>query len=279
MGSHRVADGTAIAYSELGSGPAVVLVSGFGLTRELWDRQVRELAPSCRVVCVEQRGHGESGKPLTGYRIPELAQDLAAVLDALRVTSATVVGHSLGGQAAFALAARRPDLVAKLVLVGSNGVRASRSSAFPFGPSPESMARLVTSEQRDRIRSRRTTLAHGFHEPPTEDVLRWLLRESLKMPSWSAVACYRSMIEADLLAGLARVTMPVVQIVGRQDPVCDHEGAAWVSDRLADSRLELLADCGHYPMLESPSVVCALLAAVAVDLPNSELQSSETMRS
>jgi len=115
-----VEDRVRVHVQDLGTGPAVVFISGFGLDHELWDRQVRVLAGAGhRTVCVTQRGHGGSDHPLHGYDIDRLSADLVSVLETLGVGDATVVGHSFGGQVAFHTAATAPHLVAKLVLVGS----------------------------------------------------------------------------------------------------------------------------------------------------------------
>ncbi|XVQ15846.1 alpha/beta fold hydrolase [Spirillospora sp. CA-255316] len=237
-----------------------MLVAGLGLDHQVWDRQVRVLSGRHRVICVDQRGHGLSDKPLGGYEVERLARDLGAALDRLDVGECALVGWSFGGQVAFKLAADRSALVSRLVLVGSNAVRASRSTAFPFGAEPEKLApALVAAEERDRLRARRETIAGAFARPPEEDTLRWLVDRSLQMPSWAAVACYRSMLHTDLIEDIPRVTMPVRQIVGSADPVHSAKGARWLTERLADTDLVEIAGCGHYPMLEAPEEFDAAL--------------------
>lgn len=259
-------DGTRLHVQDLGEGSPVVLVAGFGLDHQIWDRQVRVLvAAGHRVLCVDQRGHGLSDKPAIGYDVAGLAQDLGAALRALEVGSATVVGHSFGGQVAFALAATEPAVVHRLVLVGSNAVRASRSDAFPFGHLPEpTIAALTQAEIEDRIGSRVTTIGSAFGSEPDLRTLDWLVRISLQMPSWAAVACYRSMLETDQVEAIGQVVQPVLQVIGATDPVHSAKGARWLSEQLADATLVELADCGHYPMLEAPAAFEeALLAFVA----------------
>ena len=251
-----VEPGVRLAVQDLGDGAPVVLLAGFGLDHTLWDRTVRTLACAHRAVCIDQRGHGASDKPLTGYDVIALAGDLAAVLDALELLEVIVVGHSFGGQVAFALAATRPDLVARLVLVGSNGVRASRSAGFPFGYPPEAvLPALLRAEEDDRIAARRATLVSAFAQPPTEDVVSWLLAISLKMPSWAAIACYESMLTADLLDMIPKVRQPVLQVIGATDPVHSARGARWLTDQLRRATLVEIPGCGHYPMLEAPTAL------------------------
>ena len=246
--------GVRIHVQDLGDGPVVALVSGFGLDHELWDRQVRVLTERrIRVLCVDQRGHGLSDNPLHGYDIDHLAADLVTSLNRLEVRSVTVVGHSFGGQVAFRAAATAPELITRLVLVGSNAVRASRSEGFPFGRPPEPLlAGMLADEHANRVEARYRTIAAAFAHEPDPRTVDWLVRCSLRMPSWAAVACYRSLLTTDLLADLPRVLQPVLQIVGAADPVHSAKGARWLQQQLSNATLVELPDCGHYPMLEAP---------------------------
>jgi len=249
-----VEPGVRIFAQDLGEGDPVVLVAGFGMTHEAWDRQVRVLVETGhRVVAIDQRGHGLSDKPLHGYDVDRLGQDLVAVLDALEIEQCALVGWSFGGQVAFHVAALQPARVTKLVLVGSNAVRASRSDAFPFGRAPgPTLEAMIELETTDRFAARRTTIRTGFADEPDPVVLGWMVAQSLAMPSWSAVACYRSMLETDLMADLDAVKVPVLQVIGALDPVHSAKGARWLTDRLADARLAEIPGCGHYPMFEAP---------------------------
>jgi non-heme chloroperoxidase len=248
-----VIDDVRLYAQDVGTGPPVVLVAGFGMNHEVWDRQVHVLSERHRVICVDQRGHGRSDAPLTGYDIDRLAQDLLGVLDALAVDDCTLLGWSFGGQVVFRAAATAPSRISQLIVVGSNAVRASRSGEFPFGRPPEGLEpALITAERERRISARRETITSGLHKDVGPDVVDWLLRMSLQMPSWAAVACYHSMLTTDLIADIPKITMPVLQIVGASDPVHSAKGARWLNDRLAHAELVEIPDCGHYPMLEAP---------------------------
>jgi pimeloyl-ACP methyl ester carboxylesterase len=246
-------DGVRIHVQDLGAGPAVVLIAGFGLDHALWDRQVRVLTDlGCRVLCVDQRGHGYSDKPLHGYTVERLTMDLVAVLDQCDVSEAAVVGHSFGGHVAFHAATVAPERVARLVLVCSNAVRASRGPGFPFGVPPEPMLdAMIADEQADRIAARYRTVSSAFGSDPDPRLVDWLVRSSLQMPSWSAVACYRSLLTSDLLDDIPAVTQPVLQIIGTSDPVHSAKGTRWLQERLSDARIVEIPNCGHYPMLEA----------------------------
>lgn len=264
----EVEPGVEVHVQDLGAGRPVVLIPGFGLNSESWQGPVTALtAAGHRVVAVDVRGTGLSSKPLDGYGMDRLVADLVVVLEQLDLREATLVGWSFGGQMALKLAATVPDRVAQLVLVGSNGVRASRSEEFPFGPDADALEpRLVHLERTKRIETRRRTVASAFHVEPDSEVIAWLLRMQLLMPAWAAIACYRTYLHTDLVADLPALTMPVLQIMGTHDPVSPVAGTPWVQERLKDGRVTEL-DCGHYPMLEVPAKFEAALLSFLAEVP------------
>lgn len=260
--------GVSIHVQDLGSGRPVVLIAGFGLNSEAWQGQVTSLtAAGHRVVAVDVRGTGQSTKPLVGYGMDRLAADIAAVIQHLDLRDVTLVGWSFGAQISLHLAGLVPDRVAQVVWVGSNAVRASRSEEFPFGPEPDAIeGRLVHLERTKRIETRRRTVASAFHLEPDPEVIGWLLRMQLLMPSWAAIACYRTYLQTDQVAALDTLTVPVLQIMGTHDPVSPIAGTPWVQQRLKDGRVIELA-CGHYPMLELPGEFDATLLAFLAEVP------------
>ncbi|GHG44805.1 alpha/beta hydrolase [Sinomonas cellulolyticus] len=115
------ADGTEVAYDAAGEGPAVVLLHGSALSKAIWRGlgYVRALE-GFRVVRVDLRGHGRSGKPedARAYRMARHTGDVLAVLDAEGIAEAHAVGYSLGSRVAFSLAATAPDRIASLTSLG-----------------------------------------------------------------------------------------------------------------------------------------------------------------
>jgi pimeloyl-ACP methyl ester carboxylesterase len=252
MSMIEVEPGLALHVQDVGEGRPVVLLAGFGLDHAVWDEQVRVLAADHRVVCIDLRGTGGSAKPYAGYDIDRLVADVLAVLEHLDLREVTLVGWSFGGQISFRLTALHPERVAQLVLVGSNGVRASRSEAFPFGgPADVLEQQLVGAERADRLKARRETMISGFGAPPRPDVLDFLVSRSLQMPSWAAVACFATYLHTDSVELVDRIRVPVLQVRGGADPVHSPRGAAWLQEQLPGGRLVELADCGHYPMFEA----------------------------
>jgi non-heme chloroperoxidase len=89
-------DGVRLHYVEAGTGPDLLLVSGWTLTAELWRHQIEEFSRTHHVVAYDHRGHGQSDHPLYGYRMARLAADAHQVIEALGLSGITMVAHSMG---------------------------------------------------------------------------------------------------------------------------------------------------------------------------------------
>ena len=112
--------------------PVFALLHGLVDTLEIWDEVAPQLANFGRVVRFDQRGHGESSAPPGPYQRLDLARDAIAVLDALEIPRAVLVGHSMGGIVSMATALAFPDRVAGLVLVGTAS-RCNEKTAAWYG--------------------------------------------------------------------------------------------------------------------------------------------------
>src|SRR5579875_2470927 len=114
-----VVDGDALAYAEDGAGSAVVLIHGFLLDHSIWDGITPRLARRAHVLRPDVRGLGRSSVTPGPYLVETLAADVAALLDAKNIETATIVGHSLGGYIALAFFRMYRERVAALGMVGS----------------------------------------------------------------------------------------------------------------------------------------------------------------
>src|SRR5271168_3518640 len=108
----------AVAVSDAGDGPPVVLLHGLACGQRMWFHQILALQNRFRVIAYDLRGHGLTDAPAaaTDYSATLLARDLIGVLDALKIEQAAIIGFSLGGGPALALAASTPERVSRLVL-------------------------------------------------------------------------------------------------------------------------------------------------------------------
>ena len=106
-------------YEEAGTGPALLMLHGLGASLEDWEFQVPEFARYFRVITPDLRGFGRSGRGTQPASIARFAQDMAALLDHLRIDSFFLVGYSMGGAVAQELALMRPQAVPRMVIANS----------------------------------------------------------------------------------------------------------------------------------------------------------------
>jgi pimeloyl-ACP methyl ester carboxylesterase len=102
-----------------GQGPPILLIHGYGGALDWWDDIAPALAARHRVIRLDLIGHGGTAAPTSGYQIARQAELVSAVLDKLGINRVTVVGHSMGGWVATALASRKPERIDRLILIDS----------------------------------------------------------------------------------------------------------------------------------------------------------------
>lgn len=231
------ADGVPIAYTVVGAGPPLVLLHGFTETAESWQDAGyihRFLHAGRRVVLIDCRGHGNSGKPHepAAYGGDKRARDIVAVLDALGLPAADLVGFSMGGMIALAAALRFPERVRRLVVIG----------AHPFAQdmTPYRLAVAAGIE-------RWLTLLGGLGLPLTRDMRRRMLANDIR----ALQACVAH-DRRDMSAALATLRAPLLAIAGTQDPI------------FADVRAFAARVAGRFVALDGKNHVTTFLAAGAI---------------
>jgi len=116
MDGHVVVDGVRLRYARAGQGSPVLLLHGVTDNGRCWGRTADALAQAHDVILLDQRAHGRSEAPESGYTLADLAEDAAGVIRGLGLAPVAVLGHSLGARVGLALATMYPDLVVRLVL-------------------------------------------------------------------------------------------------------------------------------------------------------------------
>jgi pimeloyl-ACP methyl ester carboxylesterase len=221
------------------------MVHGLGGTSNFYQVQADALAERFQVIRVDSAGAGRS--PATGeIGIESHADDLAAVLDALEVPSAAVVGHSMGTLVVRALAARHPRRVSALALLGAVRV-------------PEEAARQAQRDRAAVLRERGTAaVAPG--------VVAAALSEATRRDRPEVAAFVRELIMRQDPEGYARncealaaagdpgpidPALPLLLITGDQDRVGPPEASAELADAHGNATVEILPGVGHWTALEA----------------------------
>lgn len=212
-----------LRYRVEGRGPAVVLLHGFAGRLENMDRLAAALMPGSRVIRMDLRGFGESDRPHEASRYGlNLANDVIALLDHLGERRADVVGFSLGAAVAAKVAARRPDRVRRLVLLGG-GPLTDTSRIVRVGDEA-----ATALEQGRGLRPLFVALAAPGYPAPSDSVMGVISREVLAggdSLAWAAhFRSQRGLALSD--AEARRLAMPTLLIAGTLDPLAD-EARAW----------------------------------------------------
>lgn len=230
---------------------AIVLLHGFPLTNEIWKEQIPVLARAHRVVAPDLRGMGKSSVADGPYLMESLAGDVAAVLDALAIPRATIVGHSLGGYVALAFARMYSERIARLALI------CSRISA---DTKDRAKHRYELADDADRTNDARAIFEDALpplFAPETLHAMPEMLENIRKIASANTAkgmaAMLRGMALRDPADDIAPdLTMPVLIVAGGSDRLVNLAEAREATGLFPSARLEVAKASGHLPMLEEP---------------------------
>jgi 3-oxoadipate enol-lactonase len=243
-------------YEVHGEGTPLVLISGLGYPMWQWHLMLPYLEKHFQVVTLDNRGVGQSDKPSGPYTASMLAKDTIGLLDALGIDKAIVMGHSMGGFIAQAMALEYPERVDKLILASTNfgGPRQVPVTA-------EAMAVLtdVTSDPVTRLRNGiEISTAPGFAERQPELIQKWLdwrAANPLGMAGYQAQLGVGLSLMPEAAAfenKLPNVSAPTLILFGEHDKVVPPANAELLAMQIAGSQTHILPDAGHFFTLEVP---------------------------
>jgi 3-oxoadipate enol-lactonase len=256
--------GRRLAWRAVGSGPRLLLVNGYAATGADWDPTfLAELGESFEVICPDNRGTGGSELGDSGLDVEGMAADLEALLDALEVETAPVVGWSMGGFVAQRLAARSRGRVTALALLSTD----------PGGPgsvpaTADVWARLVDHSGSSREQASRlisllfppdlaATIDRDFGEIVA--AARAELRpETLRAQERAMEAWHRDGPAADGGATVAEPP-PTLVLHGDLDEVIPVANAPLLAESWPGARVEVLVGCGHALMAQEPQRAAAAI--------------------
>jgi pimeloyl-ACP methyl ester carboxylesterase len=269
----RTIHGYRRAFRIAGEGPAILLIHGIGDNSSTWETVQKKLAQRFTVIAPDLLGHGKSDKPRADYSVAAYAngmRDLLAVLDIERVT---VVGHSLGGGVTMQFAYQYPQLVERIVLVGTGGVTKDvhfvlRLASLPMGSEALALLRMpgalpalqvvgrVVGKMLNVVGAAAPAIAPSKFDLP--DVLRIL--DELPEPTASAafsrtlraVVDWRGQVVTMLDRCYLTQSVPVQLIWGEHDSVIPVSHAKMAHAAMPGSRLEVFEKSGHFPFHDFP---------------------------
>jgi pimeloyl-ACP methyl ester carboxylesterase len=269
--SFTVADGQTVSALAWGDGePELVLLHGGGQNAHTWDTVALELGRP--LLAVDLPGHGHSGRRQDrDYGPWRNAEAVASVIEqaapaASAVAGVDVIGMSLGGATLIRLAATRPDLVRRAVIVDvtpNSGVRSRALAPADRGavalvsgpPVYESFAAMAAAAVAASPARPRSAVERGVrHNARRLPDGRWTWRYDLFGDRPAAVSDHTG-----LWADLPAITVPVMLVLGRDSPFTGKQDVAQFRRLLPAARVEVVADAGHAIQSDQPLPLAALI--------------------
>jgi len=253
-----------IAYLDVGAGPPVILIHGFGGSMWQWEQQQHTLSQHFRVLTLDLPGAGLSDKPEIDYRPDQMLDFFVGFMDAVKIPQATLVGNSMGAGLAIGMALAHPTRVAKLILIDglpqhvmekltSPSVRGALETSAPSwlvsfgnilfgGLMIESVLREIVHDPALLTpavieRSNRNRQRPGLIKPIMT------VRENL--PLW----------ESGFATRIGEITHPTLVIWGNEDRVFPIAVGEELHQTIKGSRFIRVPKAGHIPQWERPDLV------------------------
>ena len=252
-------NGTQIHYLDEGprAAPAIIFSNSMFFDVTMFEKQATAFADNYRVVRYDHRGQGGSAKePRNKLDMDTLTDDAAALIEALGLKKCCFVGNSMGGFIGLRLAARRPDLIASAVIMGSSA---------DAEVSVEAMDAVTEAIEQNGV------------APVVEDVLYFMLGDTtLNSPDRASIReRVTEMLESrtpdyansvwniahrkSVTDELANISVPVLVVAGDEDHTYPPDHSQRIVDGIADAKYELMTQTGHVHAVERPEAVNALL--------------------
>ncbi|MFE7526836.1 alpha/beta fold hydrolase [Kitasatospora sp. NPDC057542] len=264
-------DGVRLAYRDSGGdGVPLVMLHGWGQTQEMFRHQVEELAPGRRVVTVDFRGHGRSGKPRHGYRVARLARDVLGLVDHLRLDAFDALGWSMGASVWWSFVDQHgTGRIRRLVLVDQPAAVAAvpwmteteqheSGALFDVAGLLELGAALAGP---DGAETREDFVRSMFSGDTDPDLIAFVTEQIRSTPAYAGVPLLFDHCAQDWRDVLDRIDVPTL-VIGCEGSHVDPASQRFITERIPGARLHVFPKSvasSHFPFLENPGAFNAVV--------------------
>jgi len=249
-------NGIELYYEIHGKGKPLVLISGLGYSLWQWRNMVPILAEYFQVITFDNRGVGQSDKPAGPYTAQMLAADTVGLLEALNIEMAIIMGHSMGGFIAQAMALDFPQRLGKLILCSTNF---GGPHHIPVTPEAMKVLTDVSSDPLTRFKNGLfVSTAPGWAENHPELIQEWIdwrtanPIEPIPYQAQLAIGLELLPVEAAFEDQLPRLNIPTLILFGVHDKVVPPENASLLAEKIPNSKVMIFSDAGHFFPIEIP---------------------------
>lgn len=225
----------------------IIFMHGWPASYELFEYQYNKLPmEEYRCIGIDCRGFGSSDKPWSGYDYDRLADDLLAVIKALRLRNVTLLGHSTAGAVALRYMARHKGYnVSKLVLCAAAAPALVASPRLPGGQSVEVVNQIIQGAYTDRPAMLRGFGDIFFYTKVSQALSDWLFAMGLRAASWATIAIAKDWLVEEMFDDMAKVRVPTLIMHGIHDQVCPFALGEAQHKGIKNSKLVPFEHSGH----------------------------------
>ncbi|MCK6257347.1 alpha/beta hydrolase [Fictibacillus sp. KIGAM418] len=236
-----------------GGNKTIVFLHGWPLSHKQFEYQFDVLpAMGYRCIGIDWRGFGNSDKPISGYTLNRLADDIRTVVGTLQLENFTLVGHSTGGAIAIRYMSRYNGYgVSQLVLV---------DAAAPTGFTAETANNFLKEALNDRPKMMQDVTDGFFFQYVTRPFSDWFFQMGLQAAGWSTAAVIVLLRDENLNEDLPKIVAPTLIIHGIHDKVIPFSQAQELNQKIRNSKLVPFQYSGHGPFWEERGKFNQLLA-------------------
>ncbi len=249
-----------LGYVDTGNpkGHAIVLIHGYTDNARDWVPLYPYLSPRYRLILVDLRGHGQSSKPECCYGRLDFAYDIKLLLDALQISRADIVGHSLGSIIAQTFAEVWPERTSRVVLIASTG--GSRVDVPPVPPKFDFAGEIRKLKEPIEADSPFMVSWWDSPTPVDPDFIRRQRKDSAAIPLrvWLAIL-EQALTVDDLQKTLPKLKAPTLLIWGSEDPIMQEDVRQTLRDALPHAKVKIFDHLGHNPFWEDPRAVAVVI--------------------
>jgi len=245
-------NGVRLGYAERGPrlGQVVLLLHGYTDSWFSFSRVLPLLPKDLKVFALDQRGHGESDRPASGYSIDHFAADAVQFMDAMNIASATIIGHSMGSFVARRMAERAPTRVTRLVLIGS----ACTARTPAVAELADAVSALTDPVDEGFVR---TFQASTISRPVPSGFMRRIVEDSRRVPARVWKAALAGIL--DYVPSTLPFRCPAVVVGGEEDGVFDAAEQRALVRLMPNASFHIESGIGHSLHWEDPERFVALL--------------------
>lgn len=250
-----IVNGVPTRVLSAGEGPAIIFIHGTGGSGKVWFNQMRRFEPQFRVIAPDLPGYGRTPLPDVIRSIDDYPAFVLALMDALGLAKAVLVGNSMGGRVSLQLALDHAERVSGLVLLNSSGLKLPGIPTVNVREmAPEEFASRLFYRTPEHASSR-AALAERFVDTPEQQQARQTMLRLTAGP-----------LRQDMQDRLSQVQAPTLVIWGEGDRIIPQAYGEALASGIPNAKLVVIPRAGHVPMIERPGAVNEAMAPFLANL-------------